>query len=118
MVATKTDISSSVSSSDCSSEDIDNIPPMEGRDIFVRCIQLPEFILTHAEYSKISVPQMKNFKVIKEKKSRSKRVRTREFFQNLDEREKSRGYCIVISVVSVLIFVAILLTILYAAVFE
>ena len=79
---------------------------------------MPDFILTHAEYSKISVPMMKNFKVITEKTSRSRKAKARDFFQALDDGEKSRGYCIVFSVVGVLVLILLILTILYAAVFE
>ena len=27
--------------------------PMQGRDLFVRSVQLPDFLLTHAEYNSI-----------------------------------------------------------------
>ena len=61
---------------------------------------------------------MKNFKVITEKTSRSRKAKARDFFQALDDGEKSRGYCIVFSVVGVLVLILLILTILYAAVFE
>lgn len=53
---------------------------MVGRDLIVGCVRLPDFLLSHAEYSSINVPQMKNFKVNTEKISQSTTVKAREFF--------------------------------------
>ena len=53
--------SSEYSSSDSVESDSENEIPMAGRDMFVDCVQLPDFLLTHAEYNRIVVPQIKNF---------------------------------------------------------
>ena len=43
------------SSSDSSTDSGDSVfdIPMQGRDLFVKCVQMPDFLLTHAEYSSI-----------------------------------------------------------------
>ena len=48
---------------------------MAGRDMFVDCVQLPDFLLTHIEYNRIVVPQIKNFQVNTEKTSNSGAVK-------------------------------------------
>ena len=53
---------------------------MQGRDLFVRSVQLPDFLLTHAEYNNIQVPQIKNFKVATEKTTRSAQRKVGDFF--------------------------------------
>lgn len=60
---------------------------MLGRDLMAHCVELPAFMLTHAEYSSINVPQMKNFKVNTLKTSKAFTVKSREFFQNLEEKQ-------------------------------
>ena len=43
--------SSDNSSNSSGSEELEI--PMQGRDLFVKCVHLPDFLLTHAEYGSI-----------------------------------------------------------------
>lgn len=53
--------SSSGSTSDSSEGDNEHLIMFQGRDMVAACVSLPEFALSHTEYSRINVPQMRNF---------------------------------------------------------
>lgn len=58
---------------------------------------------------------MKNFKVVTEKTSTSRKAKAREFFSNLDEREKSTRCFVICGIFSASILLGIIIAIVYAA---
>lgn len=75
-------------------------------------VELPEFLLTHSEYSAISVPQMKNFRMNTEKTKKSKTVKAREFLAAFDDKENSKRCCAILCSVAVLILLIVVIIII------
>jgi len=67
------------SSSSDSSEGDNSLEGNQWRDTIARSVQLPDFLLTHSEYSAIDVPNIKNFKMKTDKTKKSKTDQAREF---------------------------------------
>ncbi len=86
---------------------------MFGRDLIAHCVELPAFMLTHAEYCSINVPQMKNFKVNTQKTSKAFTVKSREFFQNLDEKQAGWKCFAVAGAVACIVIVLLILLLAY-----
>ena len=84
----------------------------EGRDLIAGCVELPKFLLTHSEFSDITVPQMKNFRMNTEKTKKSKAVKAKEFLATFDDQETSKKCCVVVCTLAGLVLLTIVIIII------